>query len=442
MEKLSRTDQIWSVIPSSTHRHYAADYASCTLPWTFNRMSKDPLNRGINIVKGLTAQGALQDAFTSRSIPFENQYKSYRSTDTYDLRLVGSSLELDVKAISYYRGYPGDIRPPFSLQYIIDNRDYAGRDWRRFFPMLLTHTQIKKSKNVSVFAITESVDVRQPVLGGRSFDFIYAYPHGESATIEFFGSKGISNAREQAGRGLFLNLKWLADSLFATNPLHITLMYEWDGERMEAPVALIPNHGSDVVGPMSVFSGIRMSVDAFESFNGSIRINIVRNDLVEPVLIQSTGRNVNVLPHEDMFFTRADFGNLVLPDDFRVHFLGWIEKDEYFRACLKYPGWFCPKDSQGREFNRPWSGVSQKDSALLEKLGWEDRVQGNPPTIAAGLMKTTGHQGACCYVFPNVFSSGVKETNLYVLPQDLWSMDSLIEAANIHVDSSSASSEM
>ena len=35
--------------------------------------------------------------------------------------------------------------------------------------------------------------------------------------------------------------------------------------------------------------------------------------------------------------------------------------------------------------------------------------------------------GSCCYVFPNIGrNGGVKETNLFVLPQDLKTMDSLV----------------
>ncbi len=42
-------------------------------------------------------------------------------------------------------------------------------------------------------------------------------------------------------------------------------------------------------------------------------------------------------------------------------------------------------------------------------------------------MKTSGGPGgnACCYVFPNVRGGGIRETNLYVLPQDLTIMDEL-----------------
>ena len=42
-------------------------------------------------------------------------------------------------------------------------------------------------------------------------------------------------------------------------------------------------------------------------------------------------------------------------------------------------------------------------------------------------MKTTGRGGgACCYVYPNIGANGgVKETNLYVLPQDLRTIASL-----------------
>jgi len=153
-------------------------------------------------------------------------------------------------------------------------------------------------------------------------------------------------------------------------------------------------------------------------------LRIERNELTTPVR-SSAMNDFNTPPTDALVYTRKQFCNLILPDHYKLHCLGWITRDRYLQEFLKYPAWFCPKDSINRYENTPWSQISERDERLLVKLGIENRVSKTPTRVAAGLMKSTGQQGACCYVFPNIFRSGLKETNLYVLPKDLSTMDSL-----------------
>ena len=72
--------------------------------------------------------------------------------------------------------------------------------------------------------------------------------------------------------------------------------------------------------------------------------------------------------------------------------------------------------------NAPWSQITAKDRLKIEKCGFRESIQSKPSLVNAGWMKTTGKGGgACSYVYPNIggIQCGVKETNLYILPQDL-----------------------
>jgi hypothetical protein len=444
MEKLNRTDQIWSATPTDEHRRSAAEYASRTLPWTFNRMSKPPtakkqVERALNIVKGLTAQGVLHDALDSAGVASDVQIKSHREKDLYDFFIVldGVARRIDAKANSYYNDYPGDSRPPFSLEYLIENRGYFGADWRKFFPMLMAHTQIAQEKYAYFFAITESVDVRQTVVEKRRLHKICAFPHGNTDLMDFYASPALCLARERAQKGFFISLELFADTLFTDTSVKLKVLYEWNSMLLTEEVTVAMGRKSDPIGPISIFNCVEVCPEEYEAFEGTVVVNIEENQLSGAVL-NTTKRNVNVPPSHPLTLGKSAFGNLILPDDFMVHLLGWIRKDEFLEACLKYSAWFCPKDSEGREFNTVWSQVTERDQQLLKKLGWEGRIRSTPKTIAAGLMKTSGRgQGACCYVFPNGFSSGVQETNLYVLPQDLWSMQSLVDAAGKKTESTS-----
>jgi len=109
--------------------------------------------------------------------------------------------------------------------------------------------------------------------------------------------------------------------------------------------------------------------------------------------------------------------------------IGWISKQEFLDACRQYTGWVWPIDKTNKYHNQPWNQITQRDQRMLVAKGFGGAIQQSPTMLNAGWLKTTGRgTGACCYVFPNVpTAGGVSETNLYILPRDLYNMDSLNE---------------
>lgn len=135
---------------------------------------------------------------------------------------------------------------------------------------------------------------------------------------------------------------------------------------------------------------------------------------------------MNEEPETALVFSAGDFCNLMLPGQYEIYVLGWIRKQEFLEACRRYPAWVWPKDSRNRFLNQAWTQFTEKDISHLERAGFGDCISGSPKALKAGWMKTTGRgPGANCYVFPNTYRGGLKETNLYVLPQDLETMSSL-----------------
>ena len=139
--------------------------------------------------------------------------------------------------------------------------------------------------------------------------------------------------------------------------------------------------------------------------------------------------NINTIPENPLRFSREDFCDLRLPYDYTLYFLGWIPKEEFLSSFRRYPAYVWPDDKRDRALNQGWSQITEKDMDLISRLGIADRVSDAPSRINAGLLKTSGRGGgACCYVYPNIGrGGGVRETNLYVLPQDLYTMDSLLK---------------
>ena len=139
-------------------------------------------------------------------------------------------------------------------------------------------------------------------------------------------------------------------------------------------------------------------------------------------VFSATRKNLNVEPGV-MEFRQKDFCNLILPDDYEMHILGWIGKEEYIERCLSYPAWIWPKDSEDKFSNQPWTTFSDSDKTTMAKMLGE----GVDPKKGLGIMKTTGRGGgAACYFYPNIHGGGIKETNFYVLLDDLKPIRKLI----------------
>lgn len=432
MKRLTRNHQIWTLSPENNDLQAGAEYASISLPWTFNRMmlttsSKGQQSRALNIAKGIVAQEILKRHLKTLGISAKTQRKSYRDEDLFDFRIQidDNFKKLDLKTFNYYSNYPDMGREPLSRLHIINNRAYPGPDWRKFFPMLVPHTQIEQSKEAYCFAIASSIDLRNDIDTDRIGYALTAFPYGLS--LIFMSSKRLCLAREDERKGFFVDIEYSNDSLFANTSIEIIIIGEWDGGRKEELVTLRSNERIREVGPFSSITSFRIDREKFVLLdNGSIQLRVSRNQLQREIL-NSSFQNINQKPATVFELTKSDFCNLILPSNYKIYFLGWITKEEFLETCKSYDGWVWPINSIDKYCNQPWSQITARDMKTLKKLDLERYVQNNPRWLRAGLMKTHGRGGgACCYVFPNIGKNGgVKETNLYVLPKDLNIMDEI-----------------
>jgi len=161
-------------------------------------------------------------------------------------------------------------------------------------------------------------------------------------------------------------------------------------------------------------------------FLGAVEVLGKKNDFTR-LILNTQRRNTNVAPKDPLLLTKADFCNLFLPTDYTLYVVGWTRKDEFLEACRQYTGWVWPMDSIDKFKNQAWTQITEDDQRRLEATGFGSSIQDTPRMLKAGWLKTTGRGGgACCYVFPNIGANGgVKETNPYILPQDLYTMDCL-----------------
>ena len=407
----------------------AVHNAAVSMPWTFNRMmlnttSNGQQSRALNIAKGIVGQEMLKRAMHRAGIKADTQRKSHRDEDLFDFNaeIGGTRTKLDLKSINYYTNYEPHGREPFSTDLLMKHAGYAGPDWRTFFPMLVPHTQIEQSKQGYCFAIASSIDLRRDIATNRSGYALTAFPYGRH--LGFLSNKKLCLLREEANQGFYIELMYAKDSMFYSE-VNLTVIGEWAGNLNEVDVMLTPGEVRQV-GPFSCISSFRMDTNSYNQLDGSVEISVERNDFTLPVL-NTSRRNTNEVPSGAIRLSRSDFCNLFLPTDYTLFVIGWTFKDEFLQACRQYTGWVWPMDRIDKFKNQAWTQITEKDRKKLEAKGFGSSIQGSPRMLRAGWLKTTGRGGgACCYVYPNIGANGgVKETNLYVLPQDLYNMDSL-----------------
>jgi hypothetical protein len=381
--------------------------------------------RAYNIAKGIVGQEVLITALRENGIDVELPRDSHRDDDLFDIRVsVGGAIrDADLKTINYYSNY-SDKRPPFSPEYVLNHRDYDGPEWRKFFPMMIPHTQMSQNKELYLFAIADSIDFRSEITAGRSEHDIFAFPHGDMC--EFLQGDRLIKAREKNNKGVYISVRYVEGNDGSGSSPTLELIGEWDGDVIRQDLTLEPNEILGEVGPFSCLNSFRMPPDDYlNNFEGELEFSIRSNELDEPVR-NTTKRNLNKIPDENMILERGDFCNLRLPDDYTVHFFGWTSKKKFQENCRKYRSWVWPDDGSDPSKNTPWSQVSDDDRKKLSRIGFEDAIQSGQHRIDAGFLKGIPMSGgACTYVFPNQHGGGLRETNLYVLPQDLRTMATL-----------------
>ncbi len=429
MRKLKTREDIWVLTPSADDLKAGAYYAAVSLPWTFNRMmlnttSAGQRHRALNIAKGIVGQEILKREMERVGIKAQMQRKSYRDEDLFDFNVeIGGTLtKLDLKSVNYFTDYAPIGREPFSADLLMKYTGYADADWRTFFPMLVPHTQIEQSKEGYCFAIASSIDLRKDIATKRTGYALTAFPYGEH--LGFLSSKKLCLLREEANKGFYVEFLYKADSLFGSE-VTLSAIGEWDGEPSMIEVKLRSGVAKQV-GPFSCISSFQVDKDSYDQLSGSVEISVKKNGFKTPVL-NTQKRNTNRVPKGSFKLARPDFCNLFLPTDYTLYVIGWTYKDEFLQACRQYTGWVWPKDSIDKFKNQAWTQITEKDRKNLGKKGFGSSIPDPPRILRAGWLKTTGHGGgACCYVFPNIGANGgVKETNLYILPRDLYTMGTL-----------------
>jgi hypothetical protein len=399
MKKVTKRRDIWEIDVSKQSEEMGVLYASKSLPWTFNRLGvrEGPWTwyyRMMNINKGVMTQESLLGRLRKDDVDIEKEWKDYRTEDTFDLRAPNST-RIDVKSLNYYTDYKSAKRPEFSLEYLLENSEYSGNEWSKFFPWLVPCDQLKKN-DLFIFALLCSQNYNSKRMGGRDKSFIVTSP--PAAWGSFLNHKKIILAREEDKKGLDLKFKLTQNVTLGGEPVEFEVGYEKAGKFFEQKLVL-KNGRSDTIEGTSSLAYIRMEKHQIAAFIGKLLITF-KNHLKRPVTSGQKLVDLNRAPSDCWEVTKGMYGDLFIPKPMKLYFIGWIERNRFDEVRQSYPPYAHPIDAQSKERNQP--GRSNENGLLFLR--------------------------SCCYIYPNVFRGGLKNKNYYVLTHDLNVMDEFADA--------------
>lgn len=449
MEQLTEKSQVWTANVTKEDVENAIKYATISIPYTFDHMgyggnSQNGVNfRIINIAKGIIGQSVLQRLLDEKEIPYEKDWTHYRDEDYFDFKICGKNFDVKTKQVYGELGDEWD-REEFTIDLLMDNMDYSGPEWRRFFPLMLGTRQLSviQDKDAFIYGIGHShTDFRQTDPEREDDGFWITVPCKDA--FHFFHNEQAIEKREEKGQGFTVHAKIEReqDSLGESHDqFELTLIGEWAGERQEETMSLPVGEEVASEHEFSGISSVRLHHPAWMMDSDKLRITAESN--YDGKIRKTTDPSVN-LDNDDFEWVlkHDDFVNLRFPDDLTIHWLGYITKEDYFEAFQKYPAYFIPK---GDNMDENQEAIAISDTKKKFKK-WDKRREkaiDNGDDIArpeltklidgedinAGLMMCAYRGprpiGAACYYYPPY---ALRQSALYILPQDLYTMDSLLE---------------
>lgn len=449
MNKLSNPKDIWNVKINDLDLKEAIDYATISMPWTFDRMrygvstQRSMNKRLMNIMKGVLNQTMLERIMTRKGFKCSKNWKHYRDSDIFDFSINGKVY--DVKTGHIYEEYSKNWdREKFTPELLIKHKDYPGPIWKTFFPMGLTVSQItyKKEKDGYIFGIARTfkdVNKVEPISGDNGY--WCSIPFGQAAI--FFHSRQLIMIREEKKLGFKVKIRWNINQqrLIQNEELIVKILIigEWDGKKQTEELTIKPSQSVTSKKEFSSLSCINCEHPTFLGSYDKLIISVKSN--LKQAIPKPTNpiENLNNTDFE-WELNKLSFVNLKMPEDYEVFWIGTITPQVLFKEFTKYKCYFIPLP--GRDRNQEgilFPSTKEKLEALdtRKKKYVEEGLKVVGPDFAplikgqkfnGGLliaqMSARGSLGAASYIYPPQ-PGAFPESAIYILPGDLYRMDDL-----------------
>ncbi|MDG6949260.1 MAG: hypothetical protein JRM77_05320 [Nitrososphaerota archaeon] len=444
---LSSPDQIWETSIGPGDLQEAFNYATISLPWTFDRLhyqNKSPKTANIrllHVLEGVLNQEILQRALKKQGYKCDLDWSNYRESDIFDFEIDGK--RCDVKTGIIYSIYDDKVRrKPFSPDLLIRYKSYSGPRWRTFFPIMVPLTQLTpdKMKDTYIFGLAKTepdLTKRVPAVGDRGL--WCSAPYGEA--FVFFQNTNLIKAREAAGKGFYPILEYRRTQAKIdedSTGIEVTIFGEWNKkQKKSAKVYLEPGQRKTLDEEYSSLSCVM--VDHPATMVGSDVLAIkAKNNFSGFVSTTVDPKNIN--DSRFAWYVYPDgFVNLRVPDDYKVYWLGHISFNEFASTFANYPSQFIPnganmdENTPGRltpKLKEKFISLDRRRKKAIDagiKVPWpEFSSLVKRSVVNAGIMvcanKFPRPIGGACYQYPPY---ALLEGALYVLPRDLHTMSSL-----------------
>ncbi len=449
MKKLSNERDIWppSLVTESDIQG-ALNYATVSLPWTFDRMRYGPRsqkavnNRLLHILMGVLNQTILERELTKRGYSCSKDWTRYRESDIFDFS-IGDTV-CDVKTAHLYSQYNDNWgREQFSPSLLIANKSYDGPEWKHFFPMMVTLSQltVEKEKDSYIFGIAETYeDIRSTMPNLNDGGFWCGAPYGKA--FHFFQNTRIIRSREENEMGFNIKISWTRPYPRingSSGTIRIILYGEWAGFPLMEELTVTEGEQITSENEFSSLSCIRVEQPAILDDNDEI-ILIAQNHF-EQHIPKLTNPTINLNdPTFEWILGKDSFVNLMVPKDYKVFWIGHIPFEEFVSKFTDYPSYFIPhgggdmeKNDSGRatpKLKQRFESLDRRRKKAIDNginVPWcefSSLIEGQKINAGLLLVAMRGPKpiGAACYYYPPY---ALQESAMYVLPQDLYPMDLL-----------------
>ena len=440
---------VWGLPITPDSNRIATDYARWSLPFTYNRMGyhqtpKNLITRLRNIANGKNVELVLCDWLNSQTdCVVELDDSPFYSEDKFDMRING--VETDSKGFFVYDDVvesERDHRSPLSPENLIQDKDYDGAEWSRFFPMLIPFDQYKRRKARTIFSIVQThypggpgtndgagewlagihneQYVDQEGRQGMTPSLYYMGPYSPQSKI----GNALWAARREAEAGFEIELSLRGVLPLGTDSLTITINgLNPDQVRHKCTLAA---GETCTVGPLMAICSFDM--DEAQVLGGGQWEWVIRpgqQHFSGEVWNGLRNANFNEPPMCEVVLTSNHFGNMHLVNS-KLHIIGHIGAEQFRDSMLKHNSYLFPLRENDPLLNTPWSRITDDDvkrmrPLKIENLINEAKATGEP--INCGILKGGLGIGACCYFYPS--PKGLRSSNSYVLPGDLEPMSGL-----------------
>lgn len=286
------------------------------VPYTYDRMSKDAWRRVARIARGKVNESLIRRFAATLGVVPATEDKSYRRHDAFDFSFAGSqgTVKADVKTFHVLTEYIKAPRSPFSVTDLLSGVDHGTPQWHLFFPMLVPQ-DYKHHKDVYIFAASVEAAPDPGVAPALVFPWT-AFP--DAAAEKFLVDPKAIQRREQGGIPLTVTITW-PEGMQGTG----AAIYERSGAAQQAALLLT--------------TAVRFTRDGIASFlaiqlDDAARASL-RRSRAAMVLTASGDAGARI----DSPFGADRFREVFPRQDFALHLIGWIGRDEFGRIARDLP---------------------------------------------------------------------------------------------------------